>query len=168
MESKSAAPANTSTARKSGEKIIFEAQQLLLPTILNLEVLTIVGFILVILIAGVVFHLGPWEFVIIGVLYFLLALPSLATIFRAGSTSYVLTNQRLVIFTIGIGSKERSIPLEHIHEAKCKSSGLQRLYRSGDVIVYLKGLRRPVRLIGLKDCSERAEQIQKAVQKARG
>lgn len=169
MEIKPAAPpAQASGASpKPGEKIIFEIQQLMLPTILNLEVLTMIGFSFVIAIAAFVFHFGVWEFVIIGGLYLLLAFPSLMAIFRAGSTTYVLTNMRLVIFSVGLGNKERSIPLDQIQDVKCKSSGLQRFYQSGDVVIYLKGLRRPVRLIGIRECKRRAEQVQQAVKKFR-
>jgi len=156
----------TGTSEKSGkEKILHEFQPLMLPMILNMENLTLIGFIFVILLASVAFHFGPWEFIIIGVLYALLAFPSFAAIFRTGSTTYVLTNQRLAIFTVGIRHKERSIPLDQVQEIKCKSSGLQRFYGAGDVIVYLKGLRKPVRLAGLRDCKGHAEKITQAVKR---
>jgi membrane protein YdbS with pleckstrin-like domain len=151
--------------QKTQEKIVFEIKQLLLPTILNYEILTMLGFTLVILIAAVAFRFGPWEFIIIGVLFMLIALPSFMAIFRAGSTTYVLTNQRLIIFSVGIRSRERAIPLEQIQDVKCKPSGLQRLYGAGDLIIYQKALRRPVRLLGIKECQHRAEQIQQAVKK---
>lgn len=166
METKVAAPG--SSDKTSKEKILLEFQPLMLPMILNLENLTLIGLVFVILLASVAFHFGPWEFVIIGVLYVLLAFPSFAAIFRTGSTTYVLTNHRLVIFTVGIRQKERSIPLDQIQEVKCKSSGLQRLYGAGDVIVYLKGLRKPVRFAGLKDCKGYAERIVQAVKKYSG
>ena len=88
------------------------------------------------------------------------------SIFRAGSTSYVLTSQRLMIFTIGLGPKERTIPLEQIQDVKIRTSGLQRFYRAGDIIIYPKSLRRPVRLSGIKNVKSRVEQIQQAVKKA--
>ena len=67
-----------------------------------------------------------------------------------------LTNHRLVIFTVGFGPKERSIPLEQIQDVKCQASGLQRFYGAGDIIVYSKGLRKPVRLLGLQGCANGA------------
>jgi hypothetical protein len=141
------------------EKIIFDIQPLLLPTILNLENMTMIGFTVIIFIAAVAFHFGISEFIIVAVLYLLIAVPALNSIFRAGSTSYVLTNRRLLIFTVGVRQKERSIPLEQISGVQCKSSGFQRFYGAGDVIVYQKTLRRPVKLLGLKVCKKRAEQI---------
>ncbi len=149
-------------APKPQEKILFEIQPLLLPTILNLENLTIIGFTVIIVLAAVIFHFGIYEFIIVALFYLLIAVPSFRSIFRAGSTSYVLTNRRLVIFTVGFGPKERSIPLESIQDAKIRQSGLQRFYGAGDVIVYLKNLGRPVRMLGLKDCKRRAEQILQA------
>lgn len=166
METKVAAPA--APDKTSKERILLEFRPLMLPMILNLENLTLIGLIFVILLASVAFHFGPWEFIIIGILYVLLAFPSFASIFRTGSTTYVLTNQRLVIFTVGIRQRERSIPLEQVQEVKCKSSGLQRLYGAGDVIVYQKGLRKPVRFAGLKDCKGHAETIMQTVKKHRG
>jgi hypothetical protein len=156
----------STAAVKPKEKILFDIQPLLLPTILSLENLTMVGFAAVIVIAAVVFHFGLYEFLIVGALYLLIAVPGFGSIFRAGSTSYVLTTQRLMIFTVGIGPKERSIPLQQITDVKCKSSGLQRFYGAGDVVVNLKALRRPIRLKGLKNCKQRAEQIKQAMKKA--
>lgn len=156
------------TIKTGKEKILLEMQPLVLPMILNLENLSLIGFIFIILLASVAFHFGPWEFIIIGVLYMLLAFPSLLSIFRTGSTTYVLTNQRLAIFTIGVRQKERSIPLDQVQDVKCKSSGLQRFYGAGDVIVYLKNLRKPVRLAGLKNCKELAEQIDHVARKYQG
>ena len=92
--------------------------------------------------------------------------PQPQQIFKAGSTTYVLTNQRLIIFTVGFGPKERSIPLEQIQDLKYRSSGLQRFYGAGEIIVNLKGLRESVRLFGLKDVKRRTEQIQSAAKKA--
>jgi uncharacterized membrane protein YdbT with pleckstrin-like domain len=149
------------------EKLIFEIKQLLLPTILNYEILTILGFTVIILIAAVAFRMGPWEMVIIGVLFFLIALPSFIAIFQAGSTTYVLTNQRLAIFTVGVRARERSIPLGQIQDVKCRRSVFQRLFGAGDLIVYQKALRRPVRLLGIKDCGQRADQINQAVKRHR-
>ncbi len=150
---------------KTKEKIIFEIQPLMLPTILNLENLTMIGFTVIIVIAAVIFHFGISEFIIVAAFYLLIALPSFNSIFRAGSTTYILTTKRLVIFGVLPGSKERSIPLEQIVDAKCKSSGLQRFYGAGDILVYQTALRRPVRLYGLRDCKKRAEQIKQAAKK---
>jgi len=107
------------------EKILFETQPLLLPTILNLETLTMIGFTIVIVISAVIFHFGVPEFLIIGALFLLIAVPSLRQIFMAGSTTYVLTNQRLILFTVGFGPKERSIPLEQIQGLTYRAYGLQ-------------------------------------------
>jgi membrane protein YdbS with pleckstrin-like domain len=126
-----------------------------------------IGFTLVIVLMAIVFHFGFSEFLIVGALYLLIAIPSLNSIFRAGSTSYVLTNQRLVIFTVNLKSKERTIPLDQIQSVTTKSSGLQKFYGAGDILVYQKGFRKPIRLSGLKDCKRRAEQIRQAVRKAR-
>jgi len=147
------------------EKIIFEVQPLILPTILSLENLIIVGFTLVIAIVAVVFRLGLWELLIVAVVYLLIALPSFRAIFQAGSTNYVLTNRRLVIFTFGFGPKERSIQLNQIQDIKIKHSGLQRIYGAGDIIIYPKGLSRSVRLRGLQEVRKRAEQIAQAMRK---
>ncbi len=153
-------------AGKPKEKIIFEIQPLLIPTIISLENLTMIGFTFVIVIAAVAFHFGVYEFLIVGVLYLLLAVPSFRSIFRAGSTTYVLTNERLIIFSVGFGPKERSIPLTEIQSVKVKTSGLQKFYRAGDVILYQKSLRGAIRLLGLQNCKKRAEQINQAVKKA--
>lgn len=148
------------------EKILFETKPVMLPTILNLENLVIIGFVVLSVILTVAFRIGLSEILIIAALFLLLAVPSFRRIFMAGSTTYVLTNRRLGIFTVGIKQKERFIPLEHIQNAVVKSSGLQRFYGAGDVHVYLKGLRGTVRLIGLMECKRRAEQINQAVKKA--
>ncbi len=145
------------------EKIIFEAHPLVVPTILSLENLAIVGFTFIIAIVAVVFRLGVMELVIIAVLWMLIAFPSFRAIFRAGSTNYVLTNRRLVIFTFAFGSKERSIPLQQIQDVKIKYSGLQRIYGAGDIVIYPKGLSRAVRLQGLPDVRRLADQIRKAI-----
>lgn len=154
------------TDARSQEKIIFEIQPLVLPTILNLENLTIVGFSFIIVLVAVIFHLGLSELLIIGLLYAILAFPSLRQIFMAGSTTYVLTNQRLVFFTVRLGSKEQSIPLTQIQDVKTRSSGLQRFYGAGDIIITQKQLRGTVRMRGLNEIKRRAEQIRQAVQKA--
>jgi uncharacterized membrane protein YdbT with pleckstrin-like domain len=154
--------ASTSTSQ---EKIIFETQPLLLPTILSLENLVIIGFSFVIAIMAVVFRLGFSELLIIALLYLLIAFPSFRQIFLAGSTNYVLTNRRLVIFTVGFGPKERSIPLGQIQDIRVRHSGLQRLYGAGDIIIYPKGLSRAVRMRGLQEVRKRAEQIQQAMKK---
>jgi hypothetical protein len=150
------------------EKIIFEIKSMMLPTILNLENLVTIGFVALAAIASVVYHFGLYEILIVAVLFLLLAVPSFRSIFQAGSTTYVLTNQRLVIFTVGIGQKERTIPLANINSVKTKSSGLQFLYGAGDILIKQKGLRRTVRLVGLSDCKKRADQIGLAVKKAGG
>ena len=160
-------PAPTSTSitaeAKPQEKIIFEIQPLMLPTILNLENLVIIGFTVVIVIAAVIFHFGLYELLIVALFYLLIAVPSFRSIFRAGSTSYVLTNRRLVIFTLGFGPKERSISLDQIKDVKIRHSGLQRVYGAGDVIIYLKSLGRPVKMMGLSSVKQRAEQVRQAV-----
>jgi hypothetical protein len=154
-----------SKPEQSKEKILFEIQTPVLPTILNLENLILIGFTLVILIAGVVFRFGMQEFLIVGLLYLLIAIPSFQSIFRAGSTTYVLTNRRLVIFSLGFGPKERSIPLDEIQGIACKTSGLQRFSGSGDILVKQKGQRKVVRLLGIRDCQKRADQIRQAAKK---
>jgi uncharacterized membrane protein YdbT with pleckstrin-like domain len=148
------------------EKLIFEIKPVMLPTILNFENLVIIGFVIIAVIASVVFRFGLGEFLIVAAAFLLLTIPSLRTIFMAGSTTYVLTNQRLLIFTVGFGSKEESIPLERIQAVNCKSSGLQRLYGAGDIFVKQKGLRGTVRLVGLLECKHRADQILQAARKA--
>ncbi|MBE0697282.1 MAG: PH domain-containing protein [Anaerolineaceae bacterium] len=148
------------------EKIIFEIKSLMLPTILNLENLVTIGFVALAAIASVVFHFGLYEILIVALLFLLLAVPSFRSIFQAGSTTYVLTNQRLIIFSVGFGQKERSIPLANIISVNCKSSGLQFLYGAGDILIKQKGLRRTIRLVGLSECKKRAEQISQAAKKA--
>lgn len=150
------------------EKIIFEIKSMMLPTILNLENMVTIGFVGLAAIAAVVFHFGIGEIIVVAVLFLLLAIPSFRSIFQAGSTTYVLTNKRLIIFSVGFGEKERSIPLEHISDAKCKSSGLQFLYGAGDILVKQKGLRRTTRLLGLSDVKRRTDQILQTVKKAGG
>ncbi len=164
----SAAVTSPAAPAQPKEKIIFEIQPFMLPTIVNMENLVMIGLTFVIVIAAVVFHFGLFEFLIVAALFLIIAIPSFRSIFRAGSTSYVLTNKRLVIFTVGFGPKERSIPLEQIKDVKYRSSGLQRLYRAGDVVVYPKNLGKPTRLLGLLECKRRAEDIQKAVKIAQG
>jgi uncharacterized membrane protein YdbT with pleckstrin-like domain len=107
-----------------------------------------------------------YEILLVALMFLLLAVPSFRSIFQAGSTTYVLTNQRLLIFSVGLGSKERSIPLEKIASVQVKSSGLQFLYGAGDVYIKQKGLRQSVRLVGLSECKKRADQISQAVKKA--
>jgi hypothetical protein len=153
----------TTEDAKPKERILFEIQPLVLPTILNLENLTIVTFSFIIVVVAVTFHLGFSELLIIFLLYSLIAFPSIRSIFRAGSTSYVLTSRRLILFTIGVRSRELSIPLTQIQDVKVKSSGLQGVYGAGDILIYQKQLRGVVRLQGLKDCKRRAEQIRQAM-----
>ena len=157
----------TGPVPQPGERILFEAHQLILPTILNIEILTMLGFTLIILIAAVVFQFGAWEFVFVGGLYLILAFPSLMAIFRAGSTTYVLTNRQLLIFSAGFGQQNRAIALDEIQEAHCKAGMLQGLLGAGDVIVTLKGMRKAVRLTGITGCAERARQITEYAQKTR-
>jgi hypothetical protein len=156
----------TTPAPTVKEKIIFEVKSLMLPTILNLENLVTIGFVALAAMAAVVFHFGLYEILIVALLFLLLAVPSFRSIFQAGSTTYVLTNQRLVIFSVGFGQKERSIPLANISGVNCKSSGLQFLYGAGDILIKQKGLRRTVRMGGLNECKKRAEQISQAAKKA--
>lgn len=158
----------TSQAPAVKEKIIFEIKSLMLPTILNLENMVTIGFVALAVIASVVFHFGISEIIIVAALFLLLAVPSFRSIFQAGSTTYVLTNQRLIIFSVGFGQKERSIPLERISGVQCKSSGLQFLYGAGDILVKQRGLRRATRLVGLSECKSRAEQILREARKAGG
>ena len=161
--------ANTpAAAPEPKEKILFEIQPFMLPTILNLENLVLIGFTIVIAIAAVVFHFGLGEFLIVALLFLLIAVPSFRSIFRAGSTSYVLTNRRLVIFTLGFGPKERSTPLDQIKDVRIRQSGLQRVYGAGDVVIYLKTLSRPVKMLGLSAVKQRAEQVRQAVKNAPG
>ncbi|NLG96352.1 MAG: PH domain-containing protein [Chloroflexi bacterium] len=147
------------------EKILFEIKPVLLPTILNMENIIIIGFVIIAVIASVAFRVGLSEFLIIAALFLLLAVPSFRRIFIAGSTTYVLTNYRLGIFTVGFGQKERFIPLEHIQTVVTRSSFLQRFYGAGDIVIKLKGLRGSVTMIGLMECKRRAEQIRKAAMK---
>lgn len=150
------------------EKIIFEVKSLLLPTILNLENIVTIGFVVIGTIASVVFRFGLAEILIVVALFLILFIPSLQSIFRAGSTTYVLTNRRLVVFTVGIGNKERSIPLERIAGVETKSSIFQQVYKSGDVIIKQKGLRGTIRMIGISNFKDHAEKIRQAVKKASG
>lgn len=168
VEVLTAAEAAVEAAARAREKILFEVQPVLLPTILNIENLTLIGFTLIILIITFIFHLGLSEILIIAALYLILALPSFYSIFRAGSTTYVLTTRRLVIFSVLSRTRERSIPLEEIQNVKCKYSGLQRLYGAGDIHVSRKGLRSTVKLLGLKNCKKMADQIEQAVRKTQG
>jgi hypothetical protein len=148
------------------EKILFEVQALMWPTIINLENLAVIGFVGLIAIASVVFRFGLQEIIIIAVVFLLLAIPSFRNIFSAGSTTYVLTNIRLIIFRVGIGQREQIIPLDQIQSVTCKPSGLQRFYGAGDILIKQKGLRRTVRMLGLRECKRRAGQIRQAVSKA--
>jgi hypothetical protein len=145
------------------EKILAEFKPMLLPTILNIENLIVIGFVLVAVIAVAVFHLGIGEIILFALFFLLLAVPSFKSIFDAGSTNYVLTNRRVLIFTVGVRQRERSIPLDSIDSVRCKSSGLQGLYGAGDVVIKQKGLRTPVRLKGIIECRKRAGQIQQAM-----
>lgn len=149
------------------EKILFEIKPLMLPTILNMENLTVIGFVALAVMAYIAFpgHIGLPELIILGALFLLFAVPSFRSIFLVGGTTYVLTNQRVVIFSPGFGTKEKSIPLDQIQSVKCKSSGLQRFYGAGEIRIQQKGRLGITRLQGLIECKRRAEQIQSAVQK---
>lgn len=149
------------------EKIIFEIKSLMLPTILNLENMVTIGFVFLAVIASVAFRFGIYEFLIVAALFLLLAVPSFRSIFQAGSTTYVLTNQRLIIFSVGFGQKERSIPLKRITGVQAKSSGFQFIYGAGDLLIKQSGLRSQARLVGIKDHKRRAEQILQASKKAK-
>ena len=157
-----------SPTRDAQEKILFEVQPMLVATILNMENLVIIGFVALAAIAAFVFRFGLWEIIIVAAVFLLLAVPSFKNIFETGSTHYVLTTRRLVIFKVGLGPREKEIPLEQIADVRCKSSGLQGLYRAGSVIIKQKGLRSPIRLNGLAECGKRAEQIRVAAKKAAG
>lgn len=146
------------------EKILFETGPLVLPAILTFDNLALVGMVGMIVLATMIFHIGMTELLIIAALWAILAFPSFQFIFQSGSTSYVLTNRRLVIFTISLRQKEQSIPLGEISSATCKYSGLQRLYGAGDILVYRKSLRKPIRLRALANCKQYADQINKAIQ----
>ena len=148
---------------KAKERILFEAAPMVLPAILTYENMALIGILLVAALAFVFFHLGIEELIIIAVLWALLAFPSFRGVFDSGSTSYVLTNRRLIIFTVSIRNKETSIPLDEIQSASCKYSGLQRLYGSGDVVVQRKGFKRPLRLRALPKSKQIAGQIMQAV-----
>ncbi len=148
------------------EKILFEVKTLMWPTIINFENMATIGFVGIIVLAAVVFRFGIQEFIIVAAVFLLLAIPSFNSIFLAGSTTYVLTNMRLIIFTVGIGQSERVIPLDQIQAVTCKHSGLQRFYGAGDILIKQKGLRRTVRMLGLRECKHRAEQIKQAIKKS--
>lgn len=145
------------------EKIIFDIQPMLMPTILNIENLISIGFAVIALLVIAFFHLGLAEIIGIIVLFLIFIVPSMRGIFLAGSTNYVLTTRRLMIFTVSLGQKERSLPLSEIDSVKVHYSGLQRFYGAGDIYVKQKGLHSKVRLFGLKDVKKRADQIQKAM-----
>jgi hypothetical protein len=113
-----------------------------------------------------VFRVGPLELGMVILAYFILAFPNFRQIFMAGSTTYVLTNRRIVVFQAGIRNKEQSIPFSEIDNARCRPSGLQSFYGAGDVIVFRRGLRKPVRLLAVINCRNFAEQINKAVASA--
>lgn len=144
------------------ERMLFEARPSMIPAIVTFENLTLIGIVVLITLFSVVFRIGPLEIVIISVAYILLAFPSFRQIFMAGSTTYVLTNRRIVIFTAGFKQKEQSIPLGDIDTAKCRPSGLQGFYGAGDIIIFRRGLRKPIRLRALPQCRHHAEQITNA------
>jgi hypothetical protein len=151
------------TASEVKERILLEVRPTMIPAIVNFETLVLIGIVVLIALFTVVFRIGPMEIAIISAAYLLLAFPNFRQIFMAGSTTYVLTNRRLVVFQAGIKQKEQAIPLSEIDSAKCRPSGLQAFYGAGDIILYRRGLRRPVRLLALPQCRSVAEQINKAV-----
>jgi hypothetical protein len=151
------------TTAQPKERILFEARPMMLPAILNFENLALIGIIMVAALAFVVFHMGVEELIAIGVIWALLAFPAFRNVFNSGSTTYVLTNKRLMIFTVNIRNSEQSIPLEEIQSATCKFSGLQLFYGAGDIIVQRKGFKRTVRLRALPQVRDYAKQITNAV-----
>lgn len=157
---KTAAPAPPAPVK---EKIIFEARPLIIPAIVTFENLTLIGIVILAVLFSVVFHIGVWEMVVIALLFVFLAFPSFQKIFLTGATTYVLTNQRVVIFSMGLRKKEQSIFLDEIISAEHKYSGLQRIYGAGDIIIKRKLLHKPVRLRAVGNCKLLAEQIMKAV-----
>lgn len=152
----------TTTSAEVREKIIFEARPSMLPALVNFETLVLIGIVFLIGLFAMVFRVGPLEIAVVAVAYLILAFPNFRHIFMAGGTTYVLTNRRLVMFQAGIKQKEQSIPLNEIDSAKCRPSGLQSFYGAGDVIIFRRGLRKPVRLMALPNCRSLAEQITKA------
>lgn len=151
------------TGTQEKERIIFEVRPNMIPAIVTFENLTLIGIVVLITLFSVVFRIGPLELALIAAAYLLLAFPSFRQIFMAGSTTYVLTNRRVVIFSAGFGQKEVSISLNDIDTAKCRASGLQGFYGAGDIILFRRNLRKPVRLRALPQCKHHAEQINKAV-----
>ncbi len=153
----------TTTALEPKEKIIFEAHPMVVPAILTVENLGLIGIIFIALLAFIFFHLGATEMLIIAALWVILAFPSLYSIFTAGSTSYVLTNRRIVVFTVTYKQNQQSVTLDQVSAAKCRQSGLQRVYGAGDIIIARKGLRTNLRLRALPNCKAFARQINQAV-----
>jgi hypothetical protein len=153
----------TTIASDVKERIIFEVRPTMIPAIVTFENLTLIGMVVLIGLFTMVFRIGPMEIGIISIAYFLLAFPSFRQIFMAGSTTYVLTNRRIVVFMAGIKQQEQSFPLNEIDSARCRPSGLQGFYGAGDILLYRRGLRKPVRLLALPQCRQHAEQINKAV-----
>ena len=152
----------TTTSTDVKEKILFEARPSMIPALVNFETMVLIGIVFLIGLVVMVFRVGPLEIGIIALAYFILAFPNFRQIFMAGATTYVLTNRRLVIFQAGIKQKEQSVALSEIDNAKCRPSGLQSFYGAGDIIIYRRGLRKPLRLTALPNCRSHAEQISKA------
>lgn len=155
--------ATTNTSSEVKEKILFETRPTMLPALVNFETLVLIGIVFVIGLLTMVFRIGPLELGMISLAYFILAFPNFRQIFMAGSTTYVLTNRRIVVFQAGIRQKEITIPLSEIDNAKCRPSGLQSFYGAGDIVIFRRGLRKPVRLLALPQCRNVAEQINRAV-----
>lgn len=138
---------------------------MVIPAVLNFENLGLVGVVLVAFMLKVFFPtlLGFSELLFIGLLWAILAFPSFRKVFMNGSTSYVLTNRRLVIFTVNFRNNEQSIPLDQIDNAKYKPSGLQRFYGAGDILVRQKGFKKSIRLVSLPNCRQFVKMINQAV-----
>ncbi len=88
------------------ERILLETRPMILPAIVTFENITLIGMAVLGALFSVIFHVGPMEMIIVGVLFALLAFPSLQMIFQSGATTYVLTNRRLVIFTMGLNRRK--------------------------------------------------------------
>ncbi len=155
MTEKSVTPASA----PAKERILLELHPMVLPAILTFENIALLGIIFVAGLAIVTFHVGGTEVLIIAAIWAVLAFPNFRSVFDTGSTSYVLTNRRLMIFAVTFRKQEVSIPLEEIASVKVKQSGLQRFYGSGDVLVTRKGFNRVVRLRALPNCKQIAKQI---------
>ena len=151
---------------KAKERILFETRPMMLPAMMTFEILSLLGIIFVAGLVAVFFRLGFYELLIIGVLWAIVAFPAFRAVFDTGSTTYVLTNRRLVVFSASFRKTEQSYPLEQILSANCKFSGLQRFYGAGDIVLLRKGLKKPVRLRAMPNCKQYAKQITQAIKNA--